>query len=696
VRRLNEAMLALIDQYDVSRATALHTGALASMYCAPPSRTMELLARATRTAAEERDLGFEAYSKLNEVLYLLNAGADLERVARDLDRRMAYRDMIVTAYRNIYARLVAALSQAPAADAVEQTLEEIVRLARDASRMFMAATMALAGRIGLYLGADAWAVESALAIEPDWQITWGSDSLLNITFTLCVAGAHALPTAAAERRALLEDRLAFHGARLSLWAQSCPETFEAMRLLMEAGLARARGEHDEASRLYDRAIEQARDHGLINTEALGLRLAGEHRLARGHHALARAYLTAAHDAYLRWGARAAAAQLVQRYPDSIAASGRPVLLDGAPAEPQDGESLSSTSTTITNRTLHAYLDITSALRAAQALSGDRNLGSLVGRMLRLLAEYSGAERAVLALMQGGELAIAAQLTANPQQLELSLNEPVAGSTRLPVTLVQYVARGKEPVVLGQAASDTRFDEDPYLLAHRPRSVLAVPLVHQGRLSGVMYLEHPHVENAFPEARVELVTLLGALAATAVENATFYTEISAYNERLAREVAQRTTELVAAKEAADNANRSKSDFLSSMSHELRTPLNSILGYAQVLGKLPDLPAKAADAARIIHTAGTHLLSLINDVLDLAKIEAGKLGLHPTAVDLPTLLKTVTNICRVRAEQKGITFAYEHVGPELMRVRADEKRLTQVLLNLLGNAIKFTLFAETRAE
>ncbi|XYI00240.1 AAA family ATPase [Sorangium sp. So ce1128] len=681
-RRLNEAMLALIDQHDVARAIALFTGTLASQFWTPPSKQGELYARAMRTAAEERALVYEAHGEIEGAMFEMIAGADLDRLAHDLDR-MACRDLMATTLRNIIARSVAALSQAQAAHAVEQTLEEIARCGSGLKpQRFMAGTVA--GFTGLHLGADTRAIEAALAIEPDWQASWGARSLLAFTFTLCVAGAHILPTAAAERRALLMDRLAFHGARLALWAKSCPETFEAMRLLMEAGLARAREEHDEAGRLYDRAIEQARDDGLINAKALGLRLAGEHRLARGHRELACAYLTAAHDAYLRWGARGAAAQLAQRYPDSIATAGRPALAAG---EPPDGTSL-PTSTTITDRTLNASLDIASALRAAQALSGDRNLGSLVGRMLRLLAEYSGAERAVLALVQGGELVIAAQLTANPQQLELSLNEPVAGSTRLLATLVQYVARGKEPVVLGAAAADSRFDEDPYLLSHRPGSVLAVPLLHQGRLSGVMYLEHPHVQDAFPEARVELVTLLGALAATAVENATFYTELSAYSERLAREVAQRTAELVAAKEAADNANRAKSDFVSSMSHELRTPLNSILGYAQLLGRLPDLPANAADSARIIHTAGTHLLSLINDVLDLAKIEAGKLDLHPTAVDLPTLLHTVVNMCRVRAAQKGISFAYDHAGPERLRVRADEKRLMQVLFNLLGNAIKFT--------
>ncbi|WP_437834542.1 AAA family ATPase [Sorangium sp. So ce1153] len=682
-RRLNEPMLALIDQYDVARATAHFNSTVAAMYWTPAPKMRELYARAARTAAEERELVSAAFSEIQGTMFQLIAGDGLDRVTRDLDR-MAYPDPMAMDFRNIIARSVAALSQAQAAHAVEQALEEIARPARDArARVFLVATMSMAGWTGLHFGADAWAVEAVLAVEPDWQASWGTPMLIALTFTLCVAGAHALPTAA-ERRALLLDRLAFHGARLALWAQSCPESFEAGRLLMEAGRARAREEHEEAGRLYDQAIEQARDHDLVNTEALGLRLAGEHRLARGHRALARAYLSAAHDAYLRWGARAAAAQLARRYPDSIAASGRPAL---AADEPPDGAP-APTSATITDRTLHAYLDIASALRAAQALSGDRNLGSLVGRMLRLLAEHSGAERAVLALVQGGELAIAALLTVNPQRVELALNEPVAGSTRLPATLVQYVARGKEPVVLGQAASDSRFDEDPYLLAHRPSSVLAVPLVHRGRLSGVMYLEHPHVQDAFPQARVELVTLLGALAATAVENATLYTELSAYSERLAREVAQRTAELAAAKEAADTANRAKSEFLSSMSHELRTPLNGILGYAQLLDRLPDLPAKAADAARVIRMAGTHLLSLIDDVLDLAKIEAGKLDLHPTAADLPTLVRTVSNLCRVRAEQKGLTFADERAGPERLGVRVDEKRLMQVLLNLLGNAIKFT--------
>jgi signal transduction histidine kinase len=294
-----------------------------------------------------------------------------------------------------------------------------------------------------------------------------------------------------------------------------------------------------------------------------------------------------------------------------------------------------------------------------------------------------------------ELRVAAQLTVEPETLEVGLDEPIAGSTRLPEAVVLYVARSREPVVLGQATADTRFDDDPYLRERRPASVLAVPLTHQGRLSGVMYLEQPRVANAFPEGRVELASLLASQAATAIENATLYAEVQRKtealllsNERLERQVAERTAELRAAKDVADAASKAKSDFLASMSHELRTPLNSILGYAGILERQYVREPKARDGLRVIRASGEHLLTFINDVLDLSKIEAGKMELSPTNVSVAALARTAANVCRVRAEQKGLSFTYEVEGAALAGVRADERRLMQVLLNLLGNAIKFT--------
>lgn len=144
----------------------------------------------------------------------------------------------------------------------------------------------------------------------------------------------------------------------------------------------------------------------------------------------------------------------------------------------------------------------------------------------------------------------------------------------------------------------------------------------------------------------------------------------------------------AKDAAEAANRAKSEFLANMSHELRTPLNGVIGYAQILQRTKTLNEEDRSRIEVIHQCGTHLLTLINDILDLSKIEARKVELQPTDFHLPAFLQGVAEMCRIRAELKGIHFQYES-APELpMGIRADEKRLRQVLINLLSNAIKFT--------
>ncbi|WP_437489038.1 ATP-binding protein [Sorangium sp. So ce1014] len=160
------------------------------------------------------------------------------------------------------------------------------------------------------------------------------------------------------------------------------------------------------------------------------------------------------------------------------------------------------------------------------------------------------------------------------------------------------------------------------------------------------------------------------------------------EALEERVEQRTAELKEAKVAADAANKAKSEFLANMSHELRTPLNGILGYAQILRRSQGMREQELRGLNIIYQSGSHLLTLINDVLDLAKIEAQTMEVHSNDFHLPSLLRSTAEICRVRAEQRGIAFVYRP-DPELPAdVHADERRLRQVLINLLGNAVKFT--------
>ena len=155
-----------------------------------------------------------------------------------------------------------------------------------------------------------------------------------------------------------------------------------------------------------------------------------------------------------------------------------------------------------------------------------------------------------------------------------------------------------------------------------------------------------------------------------------------------ELLQANRDLRAAMERAEVANRAKSAFLAAMSHELRTPLNAILGYTQILKRDKQLSPSQQTGLGTIHQGGHHLLALINDVLDLSRVEAGKMEFHPKPVRLGELLTVVADIMRVRAEQRHLHFELELAGGLPLAISVDETRLRQVLLNLLGNAVKFT--------
>jgi two-component system, NtrC family, sensor kinase len=210
-----------------------------------------------------------------------------------------------------------------------------------------------------------------------------------------------------------------------------------------------------------------------------------------------------------------------------------------------------------------------------------------------------------------------------------------------------------------------------------RALVTVPMLREGSAIGTISITRA-APGEFSERQVEVLQTFADQAVIAIENVRLFKELEASN----REIADKSRQL-------EVASQHKSEFLANMSHELRTPLNAIIGFSEVLTErmFGELNEKQEEYLTDIHASGTHLLSLINDILDLSKIEAGRMELELTDFDLPTALDNALTLVRERAGRRGIALE-KSVDGRLGQVRADERKIRQVVLNLLSNAIKFT--------
>jgi two-component system, NtrC family, sensor kinase len=314
--------------------------------------------------------------------------------------------------------------------------------------------------------------------------------------------------------------------------------------------------------------------------------------------------------------------------------------------------------------------LTALGEVGQAVSSTLDLETVLNTIVSRAAQLAGADGAVITEYEEATQAFQMRATHNydPELVEASRATPI----RLGEGLQGLAAERREPMQVPDIAQEGAYRSHLRALLLRMgfRALLVVPLLREDQVIGALAVNR-RTPGEFPPEVIELLKTFATQSALAIQNA-----------QLFRELADKSRLLEA-------ASRHKSEFLASMSHELRTPLNAILGFSEVLAErmFGEVNEKQAEYLQDILSSGRHLLSLINDILDLSKVEAGRLELELTRFHLPTALDNALTLVRERATRHGITLT-QTVDDRVGHIVADERKVKQILLNLLSNAVKFT--------
>jgi predicted ATPase/signal transduction histidine kinase len=501
------------------------------------------------------------------------------------------------------------------------------------------------------------AIEAALAVEAlrDYMKGQISAPFGEAYHALCLTALHPRRSPAQQR----EDwrRIEAHQAQMKIWADNCPQTFLHLYLLVGAEMARITGDHLAAMDRYIEAIEAAEQNEFLHVAALASELAARFFLARGQRRYAVVHLRDAHYGYARWGAQRKLATLEAQHPELLVRARADEAL--APGVRKGTTHRTSPSTTSTSQ----QLDLATVIKASQALSSEISLDRLLGRLIEIVIESAGAQHGYLILRRRDRLAIEARGTLGAGPVELLRSQPLdagPGPSLVSAAIVHYVLRTREAVVLHDAAHEGPFVADPHVVATRPRSVLCVPLLDQGSVSGVVYLENNLSPHAFTPARVELLALLSSQMAISLDNSLLYGNLQRSNQELQR-------------------------LLYSMTHDLKEPLRAVQSFAELLGRrhAAELDAQGRDYVDRIFQAGQRMRDLLEAIRVISRIREIQ-GPHQ-AVPGERLVHDALKRLRPLIHQTGATV---RVSEALPRLAVDPRWVAEALYQLVRNALQYT--------
>ncbi|MEH1939246.1 MAG: AAA family ATPase [Nostoc sp.] len=532
--------------------------------------------------------------------------------------------------------------------------------------------------------------------------------------SIALAGAYA--EADTETQAIYLHKLNANLEKFQQWAMHSPTNYQHKLLLIQAEVARIHQQDYQAMDLYDKAIASAAENGYLQNEALANELAFRFYLAKDRKNFAKVYFKEAHYCYLKWEATGKVRQLEEQYSQFFRDTAGEVAGWGTATNQIQDISEAKTQT----------LDISTAIKASQALSSEMELNRLLEKMMTIAIENAGAQMGYLLVKQDNQWVIEAEGRIEGDRLTVRSSSLVQVKPKLPVLLINYVERTKENLVLDDASHTELFLSDNYIIANQPKSVLCLPFAHQGKLTGVLYLENNLTTGAFTPERLEVLNLLTSQVSISIENARLYTNLHIYSQELeisetqAREKAKQLEhtldelKLTQSQMVQSEKMSSLGQLVAGVAHEINNPVSFIYGnltyvndyvkdlmsvvqlYQQQNQNLPpkvrdeidavDLDFLMEDLPKLLASmkVGTDrirqiVLSLRNfSRLDEAEVKA--VNIHE---GIDSTLMILQNRLKPQPDSPGIQVIQEYGN--LPPVECYPGQLNQVFMNLIANAI-----------
>jgi signal transduction histidine kinase len=500
-----------------------------------------------------------------------------------------------------------------------------------------------------FAGDLASAVDASLHAGP---LLWTSAAMFeSAEYRLYGALAHAAiwDHVSPEQRPRHFDSVLDHHRQLQVWAEVNPETFEDRAALVGAEIARIEGRVLNAQELYDKAIREAHKYGFVHNQAIANEIAGRFYAERGYETIAATYLRAARACYLRWGADGKVRQLEALYPHLKVDKSTP----------------DSTATIVTPI---EQLDLATVIRVSEAVSGEIVFEKLINTLMSSAIEHAGADRGLLILSRGDEYGIEAVATTGKEAVTVSQRQASITSAELPESVLRYVIRTHEAVIIDDVSVKNPFSMDDYIARRNIRSALCLPLLKQTKLIGILYLENNLTPYAFT-GRIGALRIVASQAAISLENA-----------RSAEALAKARSEL-----AHVNRVAGLGVLTASIAHEVNQPLAAIITNGETSLRWltrdnPNIEKVRTFTERVVAEARR-----ASEIIERIRGMASQRAPEHKLLSIDDVISESLSFLRHELLQKGIVVSLD-LARELPQIVGDRTQLQQVIVNLTMNAVQ----------